>query len=112
MDNRVRFSAVGDILLSGVVEKLIENKGPKEPFTFVSDRFEGSDLVFGNLEGPLSSRGVPLKKKCCLYSPSKTFQSLKLCGFNILSLANNHIFDYGYEGFVDIASIPFKGINK
>lgn len=110
MDNRVRLSAIGDILLSGIVEELIESKGLKEPFTFVSDTFEKSDMVFGNLECPLSNRGVPLKGKCCLYSPSKTFQSLKLAGFNVLSLANNHIFDYGYEGFVDTISI-FKKSN-
>lgn len=110
MDNRVRFSAVGDILISGIVEELIERKGPKEPFTFVSDTFEKSDVVFGNLEGPLSNRGVPLKGKCCIYSPPKTFQSLKLAGFNVVSLANNHIFDYGYGGFMDTISI-FKKSN-
>jgi len=108
MSQRVKFSAVGDILLNGIVEELIETKGVKEPFAFVSDIFKESDLVFGNLESPLSNRGVPLKGKCCLYSPPKTFQSLKIVGFNVLSLANNHIFDYGYEGFVDTTSILKK----
>lgn len=97
----IKLFAVGDILLSESVAELIRNKGPKEPFVFVLDEFKKSDLLFGNLECPLSNRGKPLKNKCCLCSPPETVKSLKHGGFNILSLANNHIFDYGYEGFKD-----------
>jgi len=101
----VKLLAVGDILLSGIVAKVIKDKGPKEPFTFVLPEFKKANLIFGNLEGPLSNRGNPLKNRCCLYSPPETVKSLKYAGFNILSLANNHIFDYGYEGFEDTISL-------
>lgn len=103
-DRTVRLSAVGDILLSGVAE-LIGNKAPDAPFTFVRSIFKESDLVFANLECPLSNRGNPLKNKCCLCSPPEVVKSLKSAGFSVLSLANNHIFDYGYEGFEDTVSL-------
>lgn len=101
----LRLSAVGDILLTGTVVEMIRNKSPKEPFIFVLEELEKGDLVFGNLECPLSNRGDPLKNKCCLYSSPETVKSLKSAGFNVLSLANNHIFDYGYEGFEDTISL-------
>lgn len=104
----LKLFAVGDIVLSGYVAEMIRNKGPKEPFIFVLDKLRESDLVFGNLECPLSNRGNPLKNKCCLYSPSETVKSLKLAGFNIVSLANNHIFDYGYVGFEDTIALLRK----
>jgi len=45
--------------------------------------FKKADLIFGNLEGPLSNRGKPLKNRCCLYSPPETIKSLKYVGSNI-----------------------------
>lgn len=97
----IELSAVGDILLSGTVAELVKDKRPEEPFIFVLDELRKSDLVFGNLECPLSKRGEPLKNKCCFYSPPETVKSLKSAGFNVLSLANNHVFDYGFESFED-----------
>lgn len=100
----VKISAVGDILLNESIIEMIRDKIP-EPFSFVIDELRKSDLVFGNLEGPLSNRGNPLKNKCCIFSPPETVKILKLAGFNVLSLANNHIFDYSYEGFEDTISL-------
>jgi len=97
----VRLSAVGDILLSGTIAEMIESKCPEEPFIYISNELRKSDFVFGNLECPLSNRGNPLKNKCCLHSPPETVKSLKSAGFDVLSLANNHIFDYGFESFED-----------
>ncbi|MCD6172026.1 MAG: CapA family protein [Thermoplasmata archaeon] len=101
----VRLSAVGDILLTGMVAGVIKSKGPEEPFVFVLEELKKSDLVFGNLEGPLSNCGNPLKNKCCLYSLPETVKSLKSAGLGVLSLANNHIFDYGYKAFEDTISL-------
>ena len=100
---KAKLSAVGDILLSGTFTELVKSKSPSEPFIFVFDDLRKNDLVFGNLECSLSNRGNPLKDKCRLYSPPETVKSLKSVGFNLLSLANNHIFDYGFEGFEDTA---------
>jgi poly-gamma-glutamate synthesis protein (capsule biosynthesis protein) len=103
--NSVKLSAVGDILLSGTVTELIKNEGAEGPFIFIIDELRKSDILFGNLECPLSNRGSPLKNKCCLYSQPETLKSLKSAGFNMVSLANNHIFDYGYESFEDTISL-------
>lgn len=101
----VALSAVGDILSRATITEMVKNKGFEEPFIHILDELRKSDLVFGNLEGPLSNRGSPLKNKFCLYSTPETVKSLKSAGFNVLSLANNHILDYSYESFEDTISL-------
>lgn len=93
--------AVGDISLGSSKVKMMKNIEKMNPFIFVSEELRRGDIIFGNLERPFSNRGKPQKNEWCLYSPPETVNSLKYAGFNLLSLANNHIFDYGYEGFED-----------
>ncbi|NTW53660.1 MAG: CapA family protein [Chlorobaculum sp.] len=63
-----------------------------------------ADLTFGNLEGPILDEG-PVVKKCA--DPSKCFAFrqpeyvagyLKDAGFDLLSIANNHMNDFGIRG--------------
>ena len=63
-----------------------------------------ADLTFGNLEGPILDNG-PVVKKCA--DPSKCFAFkqpeyvagyLKDAGFDLLSIANNHMNDFGNRG--------------
>jgi hypothetical protein len=61
-------------------------------------------IAAGNLEGPLTDRGV-LAKKCrdttscyAFRIPERYGSMLTGAGFDILSLANNHIGDFGNEG--------------
>lgn len=104
MKSNVNFIAVGDIFINGILADLITSDSIIKPFEFVSDVIADSDIKFGNLEGPVSTRGTPLDK-CCLHSIPEAVKSLSAIDFNIVSLANNHIFDYGYESFNDTCSI-------
>lgn len=59
-----------------------------------------SSIVIGNLEGPITGRSgkqdlLPIQLK----SDEKSIELLKY--FSAVSLANNHIFDYGMNGFID-----------
>jgi len=82
--------AVGDISLQTV--------GNKPPFDFIKGAFMGKDVLFGNLETPLSNCGTPAEKAVVLsVSPDKALY-LKDAGFDVLNVANNHILDMGPEG--------------
>ena len=110
MKSRLNLVAVGDIFINGILADLTHINGCIYPFAQVSDAIADSEIKFGNLEGPFSTRGMPLEK-CCLYSIPKAVDSLAAAGFNIISLANNHIFDYGCEAFEDTCSmLKKKGI--
>lgn len=111
-DRRIIFSATGDIMLGRRVGKLLDDNGWESAYTGFSSVFNRSDLVFGNLECSLSERGQKLLGKGIWLraSPNKA-ELLKEAGFSILSLANNHILDYGNDALTDtIAFLDEKGI--
>ncbi|MFA7273894.1 MAG: CapA family protein [Crocinitomicaceae bacterium] len=62
------------------------------------------DICFGNLEGTILNQGGIVKKcddstKCYAFrQPEYTFDFIKKAGFNLLSVANNHMGDFGEIG--------------
>lgn len=62
------------------------------------------DVVFANLEGPLADGGVsqkcgPRSRQCYAFrTPTAYVRHLKEAGFSVVSLANNHVNDFGEEG--------------
>ncbi|MCW8855437.1 MAG: CapA family protein [Gammaproteobacteria bacterium] len=99
-----RISAVGDIMLGGTAEPVLTEYGYDYPFEKVSPLFLNSDIVIGNLEGPLTTHETPYSTdKTYLFKtpPDKVAPALKKAGFTIMNLANNHILDYGVKGMED-----------
>jgi poly-gamma-glutamate synthesis protein (capsule biosynthesis protein) len=97
---------VGDIMLSRAVgNKMQKTNDYKFPFLEIADVLKPADIIFGNLEGPISSRGKNQGSQYSFRADPKTAEGLVFAGFNILSLANNHIWDYGKDALVDTLSI-------
>lgn len=60
-----------------------------------------TDFAIGNLEAPVRGNGAPVNKSGPVLSQAAgTISGLKSIGFTAVSLANNHIMDYGREGLV------------
>ena len=102
--HRLRISAVGDIMLGGTSEPVFEQYGYDYAFEQTRYLFDESDIVIGNLEGPLTNAETPYsenKEYLFRTPPEKVVPALKKAGFNIMNLANNHIMDYGDQGLRD-----------
>ena len=100
----VSLSAVGDIMLGRGVAETISRNGTFFPFTKIDALLRESDVVFANLETPLSGRGQPYSGKdanLTFRSDPSVVSGLKQAGINLVSLANNHITDYGEQGLLD-----------
>ena len=98
----VRIALVGDIMLGGTATEFVERHGYDYPFEHVRSELARVDLVFGNLEGPLTDGGEALDKRFVFRTPpDKVAPALARAGFDVLSLANNHTLDYGPEGLFD-----------
>lgn len=68
-----------------------------EKVAFFLKRF---DYVIGNLETPFAENLLPKGAKSAYISTNlKSVELLKYLNINIVNLANNHIFDYGIEGY-------------
>ncbi len=90
----IRISAVGDI--SFVESNKLNSKA--KLFNMISPFLKKSDLVIGNLEGPLTLAGTPVPGKCTLNGNPEWAGVMKNSGINMVTLANNHIMDYGIQG--------------
>lgn len=104
---RVRVMAVGDIMLDAVAQPIMEQFGYDHAFAQTRRLFEAADVVFGNLEGPLTDRGTPQQDKTFVFRspPEPVAAALKRAGFKVVSLANNHTMDYGAEGLQQTAAV-------
>ena len=107
-----RVAAVGDIMLGGTAEPEMRKFGYDYPYEHVQAILKQAQIVFGNLEGPLTDDGAPERKKYVFRSPpDKVAPALARAGFNIVSLANNHSLDYGPRGLEDTrAALAKAGI--
>lgn len=102
----ISFTAVGDIMMGTTYPK---DKLPPEDgrnlMINVEHILKSTDYTFGNLESVLINEGEPKKEcddttACCFFkTPTHYVKNLVDAGFNILSLGNNHAYDFGSEGY-------------
>jgi gamma-polyglutamate biosynthesis protein CapA len=93
----LRLCAVGDIGLSGRVSATGSLLGYDTIFKEIAPFLRMANMSFGNLESPLSGEIAPNQ----LFSaPLIGAPILRNSGFTLISLANNHVYDYGRAGFV------------
>ena len=90
--------AVGDLMLGGSALSIIRQKGANYPFDACRTILQSADIAFGNLEAPFTKGGEPFDKTFTFRVPPEFGQGVSQAGFDVLSLANNHILDYGMEG--------------
>ncbi|MCD6193711.1 MAG: CapA family protein [Candidatus Aminicenantes bacterium] len=58
-----------------------------------------ANIAIINLEGPLCNAGIAIPKSGpVIYGDPNTATMLYRAGFNVVTLANNHIMDYSFEG--------------
>lgn len=98
----MRLSFVGDLFLSGSYAALPE-AAQRTVFEGLVPELSGSDLVFGNFEGVVLAQepgGLDAGKIRMPVAPAY-LGAMRAAGFNVLSLSNNHVFDYGLAAFRD-----------
>lgn len=97
----IRVIAVGDVSLNGRYEQIMKRRGTDYPWKRVLDRLRSADLRIGNLESPITDAPHTLLGKLCLRSSKSCAQSLSHAGFDVLTVANNHMMDFGVQGLLD-----------
>lgn len=111
----VNLFLVGDVMLGRLFnKKIFPRKSLKYPWGSSLKILESAadDILIGNLETTItdSTRKYPGKTFNYKMLP-KYRRTLKIAGFNYLSLANNHILDFGEKGLLDtIKNLDEMGI--
>lgn len=114
INNNITITAVGDIMFGTNFPSkkyLPKNEDCIPLIENLQEFFNKTDIIFGNLEGCISDNATARKKckdptKCYLYRMPKKFgKCLSYAGFNLISLGNNHTWDFGEQGVKDTKNV-------
>lgn len=100
-EEQISLVAAGDILLDGFVGEQISRYGVNFPFAKVAPVLQKADIAFANLETPVSVRGKAADKTFAFRSKPAALAGLGYAGIDGVTLANNHILDYGQQAMLD-----------
>jgi poly-gamma-glutamate synthesis protein (capsule biosynthesis protein) len=87
-------TVVGDIMLARRVGRAIADD-PRRPFRPLRSWLARADITVGNLESTLSTDGSPTQGNDSFGARPRVLRGLDFAGFDLVSLANNHVGDYG-----------------
>jgi poly-gamma-glutamate synthesis protein (capsule biosynthesis protein) len=98
----------GDVMLGRLVKEAMLRDGVDAPLGAVAALLHGADLAIANLECAITGHherwpGAP--KAYYFGAAPEAAQALRDAGIKLVSLANNHILDYGVPGLLDTLSL-------
>ncbi|MBY0376840.1 CapA family protein [Patescibacteria group bacterium] len=93
----------GDIMLDRGVRSSVERNfaGDYSKLFDHLDILQKADVVFANLEGPASDKGIDKHNLYSFRMDPGVVPALASAGVNILSVANNHVGDWGRDAYTD-----------
>ncbi len=94
MTKPLNIIAVGDVSFRGPNEETPQ----ADLFDSVSPILKNADLSMANLESPLVDNEQPVPNKCTLRGTVGWARIIRNSGIHFVSLANNHMMDYGVAG--------------
>ncbi len=95
----VILSFAGDCTFANHFEDFVEDR-----FGYPFERFDlmsKSDISMVNLENSITHRTQKVKKEFNFKMDPKYLGTLQSAGIDLVTVANNHIFDYGPQGLLD-----------
>ncbi len=109
---------VGDVMLGRLVNTILKVNPPTYPWGDTLSLFREADVRLCNLECVISDRGTPWSATPKVFhfrSDAKNVAVLNAARIDAVSLANNHVLDFSYQGLFDMlhhlqqAGIRFAG---
>lgn len=91
-------------------------KDPATAFGPISAVLQQADFTALNLETSVTSRGTPQPKTFHFRTTPAAFTAIRAAGVNLVTMANNHVEDYGATGLADTlaaakaSGLPYVGI--
>ena len=114
----IEMIAVGDVMLARGVNRKIEEMGSNYPFEEIQEIISKADIAFCNLECAISQRATGKFENNNFCIKPENAKGLSFAGFDVVSLANNHMFDCEKKGilstleFLKDEKIKFAGGGK
>lgn len=109
-------AVAGDVHFTGRTAPLLRD--PATAFGPIAPVLRGADLALLNLETAVTDRGTPEPKEFHFRAPATAYAAVRAAGVDAVSLANNHVLDYGQVGLADTldaataAAMPVFGAGR
>jgi hypothetical protein len=110
----VTLAFAGDVHFTGRTARLLGD--PAAAFGPIASVLKSADFTAVNLETAVTSRGAPQPKTYHFRTTPPAFTALRDAGIDLVTMANNHVLDYGQVGLADTlaavqgARFPYVGI--
>jgi poly-gamma-glutamate capsule biosynthesis protein CapA/YwtB (metallophosphatase superfamily) len=110
----VTLAFAGDVHFTGRTARLLSD--PATAFGPVATVLKSADFTAVNLETAVTSGGTPQPKTYHFRTVPAAFTALRDAGVDLVTMANNHVLDYGQAGLADTlaaakaARFPYVGI--
>ena len=105
----VTVTVAGDVMLGRRVgDRLARTGDYADALRPTARRLASADITVGNLESTLSELGPPTQGGDSFGADPRVRSGLRLAGFDVLSLANNHTGDYGSRSLVETVRLPAR----
>ena len=103
----MKILVAGDFCPTERLKPIVESGDYHSIFCEVEPIIKSADYSIVNYECPAVLGNYPPIEKCGpnLSSSPKGIEAIKYAGFNIATLANNHIMDFGTQGLMDTVSL-------
>jgi len=112
----VTLAFAGDVHFTARTARLLSD--PATAFGPIATVLKSADFTALNLETPVTGRGTPQPKTYHFRTVPAAFTALRDAGVSLVTMANNHVLDYGQVGLADTlaaakaARFPYVGIGK
>jgi poly-gamma-glutamate synthesis protein (capsule biosynthesis protein) len=110
----ITLSFAGDVNFENRTARLLKN--PATAFGPIYSVLGQADFTALNLETSVTSRGTPQPKTYHFRTSPAAFTALRDAGVDLVTMANNHVLDYGLTGLADTlaaaraSGLPYVGI--
>jgi poly-gamma-glutamate synthesis protein (capsule biosynthesis protein) len=100
------------VVLGLVGDLLVDRDAPDEAFSLAKPALDSCDLLFGNLESVYTDHPHPAPSLgIALFPGRRNLDCFARAGFDVVSMANNHICDAGHEALLDTrAALRRQGV--
>ena len=102
----VSIVAAGDVMLGSWVQNVIFENGWDYPFRNIDSILTQADIVFANLEAPFGTKDSAAFEKTYTFQVAPDLVKVLTAGkINVVSVANNHILDFGVEDLFETMTL-------
>lgn len=89
-----------------VGDVFVRRDDPPSVFQYVKSLLREADFTLGNLEGSVADSGIPREKAGAVAwkADARQIAAVETAGFHAMTIANNHMMDYGTEALLETIS--------